>query len=193
MGLPGRLAPALHARLAQANLRGAAVGGTSAGAVSLGEAAFDARFGSVTSAEALADPLHQDVSLTYPSFSVPELSGVYVDSHFSDRDREGRLLVFLARFLTEKGRSDVVGIGLDERVAVVIQNGTIRVFAPAGQYAWAYRVTGPTEVEAGRPLELSGITRVRLVDGYEGLWPLNFASLQGDELRVQSGVVGFPE
>ncbi|MBT8397576.1 MAG: hypothetical protein HKO65_07045 [Gemmatimonadetes bacterium] len=144
----------------------------------------------MTSAEALANPLHQDVSLSYPSFSAPELEGVHVDSHFSDRNREGRLLAFLARFLSEKDRSEVVGLGLDERAAIVIQDGTFRVFSTAGQWVWLYRVTGPAHLAGGQPLDLSGITRVRLASGAEWSWPPDFASLQGIELRVQGGVVG---
>jgi cyanophycinase-like exopeptidase len=85
---------------------------------SLGEATFDARFGTETSAEALADALRPEASLSYPSFAAPELHGVLVDSHFSDRDHEGRLLELLARLLEEKERSQVMGIGLDEGVAV---------------------------------------------------------------------------
>ncbi len=179
----------LHAGLAEANVRGLAVGGTSAGAVSLGEAAFDARFGSITSAEALADPLHQDVSLSYPSFAAPELSGVYVDSHFSQRGREGRLLVFLARFLEEKSRGEVLGLGLDERVALVIEDGSAQVYAPEGRWAWLYRVTGPVQMSPGEPLNLWGIERVRL--GHEANlgWPPDFETLVSVGLKVEEGVV----
>jgi hypothetical protein len=143
----------------------------------------------VTSEEALANPLHQDVSLSYPVFSAPELTGVLVDSHFSDRSREGRLLAFLARFLKEKARAEVVGLGLDEGAAVAIQSGAFRIHAPAGQAAWLYRVTGPARVEQGTPLELSGIRRARLNDGSEGAWPVDFGSLSTVELRVQAGVI----
>jgi hypothetical protein len=179
----------LHARLSQLHGGGAAIGGTSAGAASFGEAAFDARFGTVTSEEALANPMHQDVSLSYPVFSAPELAGALVDSHFSDRGREGRLLAFLARFLAEKARTEVVGIGLDQGVAVAIESGTFRVFAPPEQAAWLYRVTGPAALEPGVPLELSGIQRARLDDGSEGSWPVDFGAFSTVELRVQAGVI----
>jgi hypothetical protein len=165
------------------------VGGTSAGAVSLGEAAFDAQFGTVTSAEALADPLRPEVSVSYPSIAQPELMGVLVDSHFQDRGREGRLLAFLARFLQDKGRDQVVGVGLDEGVAMVIQGSTFQIFAPAGQSAWIYRATGPAVLQAGMPLGLSGIQRVRLDHGAQGAWPLDFGALVTTELQVVDGVV----
>ena len=94
MRLPERLAGLrLDQALVAATGRGVAIGGTSAGAVSLGEAAFDALEGSVTSEEALADPLRSEVSPSYPIWSQPELARSYVDSHFMDRGREGRLLV----------------------------------------------------------------------------------------------------
>jgi hypothetical protein len=157
--------------------------------VSLGEAAFDARLGTVTSQEALGNPLDQSVSLSYPSFFAEELSGFYVDSHFADRDREGRLFAFLARFLSEKSRSEVFGLGLDEGVAVVIEGGSFEVYSGGEGAAWLYRVTGPAQLEAGQPLELSGITRTRLGNGADGSWPPIFSELQGVDLRVRGGVV----
>jgi cyanophycinase-like exopeptidase len=180
----------VHSGLAALNSRGGAIGGTSAGAVSLGEAAFNARNGTVTSPEALADPLNPDVSLSYPAFAAPELQGTMVDSHFMDRGREGRLLAFLARFLTEQSRSEVVGVGLDEGVALVIEGGSATVYAPAGQSAWLYRVTGPVALEEGEPLGLSGIRRVRLDDGTELSWPPDFGSLPFVQMEVVDGVVG---
>ncbi len=119
-----------------------------------------------------------------------ELHGALVDSHFSDRGREGRLLGFLARFLSEKNRTEVLGIGLDEGVALVIEGGGYRVYAPAGQFAWFYRVTGPSRLENGVPLDLSGIQRVRSDAGTEGPWPPDFGTLQTSQLQVRGGVVG---
>jgi hypothetical protein len=180
----------LHSGLSALNTRGGAIGGTSAGAVSLGEAAFDARHGTVTSAEALANPLREEVSLSYPAFAAPELEGTIVDSHFMDRGREGRLLVFLARFMTEEGRPEVMGVGLDEGVALVIEAGFGTVHAPPGQAAWLYWVVGPAELSEGEPLDLPGIRRVRLDDGAELAWPPDFESLAYTELAVVDGVVG---
>jgi hypothetical protein len=179
----------VHTALANHTAGGGVVGGTSAGAVSLGEAAFDARLGTVTSAEALGDPLRGEVSLSYPSFFQPELQGVLVDSHFTERGREGRLLAFLARFLVDKERTGVVGIGLDEGVALVIRGLGFQAFGPEGGAAWAYRVRGPAVLLGGEPLSLEGISRVRLDVGTTGEWPLDFDLLSGVALRVEEGVV----
>ena len=81
----GRWPGAVHRALAGATQRGASIGGTSAGAVSLGEAAFDARHGTVTSAEALADPAQPAVSVGPSTLPQPELANVIVDSHFTER------------------------------------------------------------------------------------------------------------
>lgn len=180
----------LHAALAEFIEDGGAMGGTSAGAVSLGEAAFDADEGTVTSQAALQNPLSSLVSLTYPSFAHPKLQNALVDSHFSQRDREGRLLVFLARFLEEKAKSQVVGIGLDEGVALVLDESGFRVMGPPDGAVWVYRVTGPAGLSDGQPLELEGIIRVRLEPGAEGEWPLDFQVFSGVELRVSGGVLG---
>ena len=181
--------PAVRAALAAARDRGVAIGGTSAGAVSLGEAAFDAAEGSVTSAEALANPMRSDVSLSYPSWSQPELAGVYVDSHFMDRGREGRLLAFLARFLHDRPAGRVVGVGLDERVALVIEGGTWTVHGPAGQAAWVYEATGPSSVPAAEPLDLAGVRRIELTGGATGAWPIDADAHGPDTLAVADGVL----
>ncbi len=180
----------LHRALATFASGGGAVGGTSAGAVSLGEAAFDAREGTVTSEEALAAPLSAPVSLSYPSFALPELGGMLVDSHFMERDREGRLLVFLARFLEEMQREEVLGVGLDEEVALVLEAGAYRVFGPQGSGIWLYRVRGPASLVSGQPLSLEGIRRYRLYPGDTGPWPPSLDQMSGAQLRVQEGVVG---
>ncbi len=186
----GRWPDTLHAALAEATGRGAAVGGTSAGAVSLGEAAFDARFGTVTSPEALADPLRREVSIAMPVFAQPELAATLVDSHFMDRGREGRLLAFLARFLGARGEGPVIGVGLDEGVALVIEDGRYAVSSEGTGRAWLYEVSGPARLVAGEPLTLHGIRRIMLRSGSAGAWPFDFANApDARTLTVEDGVV----
>jgi cyanophycinase-like exopeptidase len=63
----------------------------------LGALACDARAGSATSAQALADPYHAMATVSRSPFAQPELHDALVDTHFMQRDREGRLLACLAR------------------------------------------------------------------------------------------------
>ena len=186
----GRWPTALHEALAEVAERGAAMGGTSAGAVSLGEGAFDAQFGTVTSRDALDNPLRREVSLSRPVFAQPELDGVLVDSHFMERGREGRLLVFLARFLADRGEGPVVGVGLEEGVALTIEADGYEVTSRESGAAWMYEVAGPAMLAPGVPLSLDGIRRVRLPAGSIGPWPFSFDE-RGDArvMHVADGVV----
>lgn len=187
----GRWPSELHDSLAVVAERDATVGGTSAGAVSLGEGAFDARYGTVTSEDALADPMRREVSVSRPVFSQPELEGILVDSHFMDRRREGRLLVFLARFLADRGEGPVVGIGMDEGTALTIEAGDYQVTSRGSGAVWMYEVGGPARLMPGVPLTLDGIRRVRLPAGRAGRWPFSFDAAGNVELmHVDSGVVG---
>ncbi len=179
----------LHDALTAVHARGAVVGGTSAGAMTWGEASFAARLGSVTSPEALADPLAAHTELAYPTFFAPELGGTVVDTHFSARDREGRLLAFMARFIHERGASEVRGVGLDEGVALVVDGDRWSVEGPAGKAAWLYEVVDRPELAVAKPLDLSGVARRRLDPGTTGDWPVALEGPGVDRLEVVAGEV----
>ena len=177
----------LHASLGAAGTRGGSVGGTSAGAMVWGEAAFAARTGTVGSSEALSDPTASATELVYPSFSAPELAGMVVDTHFSERDREGRLLAFMARFLHERPRTAVWGIGLDDGIALVVESGTFRVLGPSGGSAWIYHADQPPDLQGGVPLNLAGVVRRRLSSGASGDWP---PAIDGPDVTALEVVAG---
>ncbi|MBL8173061.1 MAG: cyanophycinase [Bryobacterales bacterium] len=107
---------AIHAAAA----RGVPIGGTSAGLAVLGQYSFAAQHDTVTSATALADPFHEKVSIGADFLSFPSLACLITDSHFTRRDRMGRLLVFLARIRQESTCATVKAIGVDERTAVLL-------------------------------------------------------------------------
>ena len=186
----GRWPHPVHVAIREAWRRGAAMGGISAGAVSLGEAAFDARHGTVTSAEALADPGDVSVSVGPSNIPQPELRNMIVDSHFTERSREGRLLAFLGRLLAQHRSGSFVGIGIDEGAALEIEDDGYRVSSARGGAVWMFEATGPAVVQPGRPLSLDGIRRVRLADGASGRWPFLFDDAERvQELVVEEGVV----
>ena len=186
----GRWPHPVHVAIREAWRRGAAMGGTSAGAVSMGEAAFDARHGTITSAEALADPANASVSVGPSNMPQPELRNMIVDSHFKERSREGRLLAFLGRLLAQHRSGSFVGIGIDEGAALEIEDDSYRVSSARGGAVWMYEATGPAVARPGRPLSLDGIRRVRLADGASGRWPFLFEEAERvQELVVEEGVV----
>jgi cyanophycinase-like exopeptidase len=77
--------------------QGTAVGGASVGLAVLGLHVYSAEAGSVTSRQALRDPFDRRVTLARSPFVVPLLATILTDSHFGERNRECRLVAFLAR------------------------------------------------------------------------------------------------
>ena len=104
------------------NTKQGVIGGTSAGMAILGSSYFDAENGTVTNAEALANPYDSKVSLGYDDFlNIPYLEKVITDSHYDDPDRRARHSVFMARHFTDTGFASF-GIACNEYTAVCIEN-----------------------------------------------------------------------
>lgn len=103
---------------------GGVVAGTSAGAMVLGQFDFTAKFGSVTSASALNNPMSSAHDLD--SAFLPLVPGVLFDTHFIERGRFGRMLAFLGK-LVNLGHP-ALAIGVDDRTALCISpDGTAEV------------------------------------------------------------------
>jgi cyanophycinase len=101
--------------------RGGGLGGTSAGAMVLGEWAFSARLGSITSAEALSDPSDPRIEVVPGFLASPPLTGALVDTHVDARERIGRMATFLDHIPSAPGRGAGPPhvIGVDEHTAWV--------------------------------------------------------------------------
>jgi cyanophycinase len=143
------VAAALQAHLAA----GKPLGGSSAGLAVLGEFYFSAEHDTITSAEAMADPHELRVTLGDGFLAAPALRSVLTDSHFSERERAGRLVAFLARLQVDRpDRPRLVGIGIDEATALCIEpDGEGRVLG-RGQ-AWLLHLNGRAHViTPGQPL-----------------------------------------
>ncbi len=133
---------------------GKPIGGSSAGLAVLGEHYYASMNGSVTSKTALPDPFYRMVDLGTGFIRAPLLDGVLMDTHFSQRERLGRLLVFLARITNDLKPQRLAGIGVDEGTALCVEpDGTGRVFTEKNGCAWLAQPTQPPKtVEAGKPL-----------------------------------------
>ena len=128
------------------------VGGTSAGCAVLGGVVFDAGAGTVTSREALDDPLRREVSLRYGDFlRVPFLERTVTDTHYDDPDRRGRHLVFLAR-MAQRDSLPARGIGVQERTAVCIDTAGRAVVLGSGRAFFLRADSLPEVCRAGEPL-----------------------------------------
>lgn len=109
---------------------GTVVGGTSAGMAILGGVRFTAENGTITSAEALANPYDNNATVAMNPFilSSSYLENTITDTHYDNPNRKGRHMAFMAKALTDSGIS-VHGIACDEYTAVCIdENGLARVY-----------------------------------------------------------------
>jgi hypothetical protein len=94
----------------------------------LSEDYFSASNGTITSAQALANPFHPNMTVATDFLSVPLLDDVTTDTHFDDPDRKGRLMTFLGRQVNDYGHR-AFAIACDEYVAVCIdENGIANVY-----------------------------------------------------------------
>lgn len=149
--------------LQRAILRGVPLGGTSAGLAVLGQTIFSAQQGGLDAEEVLRNPTDERITLEGRLVDLPFMDGILTDTHFSQRERMGRLGGFLAR--ANAGGELVRGLGVDEATAVMVDpDGQGRVVGKNS----VYFVTppGPAEVlEPGQPLTYRNLGVLRLHSG----------------------------
>lgn len=122
------------------NTRNVPIGGTSAGLAILGQYYYGATSGgSVTSAQALSNPYHRDMAgIDGGSFlAVNYMANIITDSHYGQRDRQGRHFAFMARLVKDfaVAYTSVKGIGVDEATSVLVEsNGTSKIYGSGNAY-----------------------------------------------------------
>lgn len=137
----------------------ASIGGNSAGLAILGDIVYAALHDeSFTADEALQNPYTPLMTLRKGLFRIPELKGAITETHFSERNRQGRLIAFLARILADNMLSlaDAYGIAVDENTCLVIDNtGKTKVYGPGS--AWIYVPQSMPDIcKEGFPLTWKG-------------------------------------
>ena len=136
------------------NTKRATVGGTSAGCAILGKTYFSASKGTVTSAQALSNPYNRYMTIAQNDFiTAPNMQNTITDSHYTQRDRQGRHITFLAKMMKDLGNTTVKGIGVDEQTAVCIdETGIGKVYGLNNAYFLRNVTTGPETCVSGNPL-----------------------------------------
>ncbi|MGH9730343.1 MAG: cyanophycinase [Candidatus Acidiferrales bacterium] len=174
--------------------RGVPVGGTSAGFAVLGEFAYSAQNDSsngpnLNSPAALADPFNRQVVTVRNFLAIPALSGIITDTHFHERDRLGRLLVFMATILQSGNVKRIRGIGIDQHTAFLLDPDGQGVVAGTGAVYFFEASKMPAVCRPGTPLTFAGISVRKLVSGGR----FNVKAWSGDGVRymlsVDSGAV----
>lgn len=152
--------------------------GISAGAAVASEFVYSAAEGSIDSDEALRDPYHDPKyrDLEGPMHDFAPLRGCVVDTHFSARDRMGRLLSFVARFLERDQSREtpwpesldawyMCGLGIEEDTAVILEaDGQMCVQGRAAYVVFPGK-QARFECRSRRDLYLSGFILVKVTPG----------------------------
>lgn len=156
----------LQAALESALARQVPLGGTSAGLAVLGEVDYAAANDSVTSAQALADPLNRNVTLDTGFITAPGLAGSITDTHFVTRDRMGRLLAFVARMVNDGlvPLAQTRAIAVDEATALVVDNG-IATRLGSGAVYFLRPTAAPAVCQKRQPLTLRNVAVDKLAGG----------------------------
>jgi cyanophycinase len=145
--------------------KGVPVGGTSAGLAVLGEYIYTAEKDTVTSAQALANPFDEHVTVGTDFLRIPALKGVITDTHFHARDRMGRTLAFLSRMLEGGILSEARAIAIDERTAALTEADG-RIVVDGEGCVYFIRARKPAEVsKPGVPLTFHGLAVYRVPKG----------------------------
>jgi cyanophycinase len=146
--------------------RGGAIGGTSAGLAIMGEIVYDAcPSQSAKSSEVLLDPFHEDVSLSRHFFDWPVMRDIITDTHFQQRDRLGRLLVFMGRTLAEGKDDRAIGLGVSERTLLLVDRNGVGIVFGDGPVHFVVADRKPEVLERGKPLTLRGMKIWRFAKG----------------------------
>ena len=149
---------------------GKPLGGTSAGLAIQGEYLYGAMDGgSIVSPEALADPMGPATTIEHDFLHFDLLKGVVTDTHFTERERLGRLFAFVAKAEAIQGRPEVplLGVGVDESASLAVEgDGSARVFATDPKGGAVLVKGGFTEQQtAGKPLSLGRVQVVGVDTG----------------------------
>jgi len=183
--------------------KGAVVGGTSAGMAVLADVDYIPDSYGVYSSEALADPYHTYMNYLEDDFiqGIPNTYGIVTDTHFSERDRLGRTITFMARMIQDSVRtvSQTRAIACDEGAAVCIEaNGSAKIFGWSGytDYVFFFQAdTAPDRCTSGLSLNWTDAVTVYKVRGLPtGANTFNLSTWTGsggswESVNVNYGVI----
>lgn len=177
--------------------KGGVVGGTSAGLAVQSQYIYDPDgILSVYSDEAVTNPCHAYINLSWDFLNLPWMNNIITDSHFQERDRMGRLLTFMAR-LSEPGiaptSNPITGIGVDEATSMYLDGNGYGVVDGSGA-VYVLREgssTQLTQVQCGSVVVYEDIERYRLNSGDHFNFATGTSSVSPVLLGIDGGFANF--
>ncbi|MBD2137502.1 Type 1 glutamine amidotransferase-like domain-containing protein, partial [Anabaena sp. FACHB-1237] len=133
--------------------KGGAIGGTSAGAMIHSEFVYDscACEDSIETPQALDDP-YRNITFTYNFFQWKHLKNTVIDTHFDERKRMGRIMVFIARQIQDGVSNCALGIAISEETSLVIDKYGIAKVIGKGAVYFVFGDHLPEVCQPGQPL-----------------------------------------
>ncbi|SNY59766.1 Cyanophycinase [Arsukibacterium tuosuense] len=162
--------------------KGGALGGTSAGNHVLGEFIYDPDgvLGAISS-EAVTDFCHETINISSNFLGLPLLDGIITDTHFKQRDRMGRSVVFQAR-LGSSGR--VVAVSEATSLFVTADgNGVV----DGSHEVYVLRADGQTQYQqtnCGQPVIINDLLRYKVLPGQSYNLLNNSSSVSPSRLSI---------
>jgi cyanophycinase len=171
--------------------RGVPIGGTSAGLAVMSQFSFAALNDGITSAEALADPFSPRVTIERDFLDLPHMRGLITDSHWVERDRMGRTLVFMARMLHDRmTAAPARALAIDSTTAVLMEaHGSARVVGKTAAYFMSLTAPAASLAQATPPT-IGPVAVYKVPAG--GRFDLSTWTGSGGEaytLRVEKGAI----
>jgi len=150
----------------------APIGGTSAGMAILGQYAYSAMSAdSLTSAHALADPFHIDLTLEADFIDLSGMENIITDQHLIERDRIGRTVALMARLVNDEITPAARAIAADRETTVHVDpsSGDVEVFSVEEHETpnvYFMRTTKKASVcEEDKPLSIENVEVYRATAG----------------------------
>jgi cyanophycinase len=133
--------------------KGGAIGGTSAGAMIQSEFVYDscACEDSIETGDALNDP-YRHITFTYNFFQWKHLRKTIIDTHFDERKRMGRIMVFIARQIQDGVSNSALGIAISEQTSLVVDKYGITKVIGRGAVYFVLGDHRPEICQPGTPL-----------------------------------------
>lgn len=169
--------------------KGGVVGGTSAGDHVLSQHIYDPDgVAGAISAEAVTDFCHETINISTGFLNFPALQGVINDTHFRQRDRMGRSIVFQAKI---GAASRVVAISEATSLFVNssgqgIVDGANEVYILKSDAQTQYIQTG-----CGLPVKVNNLLRYKLVSGDQYNLTNNSTSIVPSRISLDGSKAGF--
>ena len=100
------------------------IAGSSAGLAIMGQYYFSAENGTISSEQALITPESSKIIIEKDLLNISRLKSTITDTHFSERNREGRLISFMHKIMKSK-EPEIIGIGVDENSSLIINKNNL--------------------------------------------------------------------